>query len=168
MKKVIFILIICFVIAGDSFADVELPYTFENGKVADADEVNSNFDALAIAINNGSSSSSNLKITKKSLKETDGVVGVLCPENMVPISAGCTCNITTVGAIFSVETTEIGAICGCSPDDLDGYDVVEVSVLCVNGTLSKPTVNSNDFDIKLDKVEEMRLRALEKLKLILK
>ncbi len=106
--------------------------------------------------------------------ETDGIASVTCPANMVPISAGGLCNITTTGTIFSNRVSGNGAICACFPTDLDGYDEVFVYVMCArayytdvaDASLSTPDVDTEpDIELQneIDRLCEMREAMIQEL-----
>lgn len=90
-------------------------------------------------------------------KDTDGVVGISCPDNMIALSLGCSCDITTTGEIFSLRIIGNGALCGCGlrPNDDDyNYDVVTVQVNCLSVSEKNQKVRSLiEEKAKLQKAE---------------
>lgn len=178
MKTLLFIILLS-VIGTVSTADGLGLVQFRPGSTIDAEPINQNFNSLGAEIsdlktkikdNSGieadieantdfRNSQENIATVFLSYekKDTDGVVGISCPDNMIALSLGCSCDITTTGEIFSLRIIGNGALCGCGllPNDDDyNYDVVTVQVNCLSVSEKKQKVRSLiEEKAKLQKAE---------------
>lgn len=122
-------------------------------------------DSVSSASQNGSENIS-FKFYEK--EKTTGVASISCPSDMIAISAGCYCDITTTGEIFSVSIIGdgLGAICGCGVVDLDDYDVVKVSITCTPGEInsSKASLDNDFMQKEKSRLYEIRAILMQELK----
>ncbi len=84
-------------------APVTIPHTFQNGTVADADQVNDNFNAVAASVNDNDSRLAALEATVAALQ---GTIAAL--QGALAVADG---NLVTLdGRLFSVEGTQANLV----------------------------------------------------------
>ncbi len=159
-----------FLIAFGAIAAV--PYSFQNGQTADANQVNSNFNDVEAKALAALGSMQTQKVTGVDY----GVSAAICPSNSIVLSANCLCDDddgnSNFGKLFGCIVSGNGAVAGCFPDGVT-FDsrkndpVAEVVAVCLSATSQdgQPffavTKSANDTDVQA--LEESRDSFLFKL-----
>ena len=187
MKHIYFIIGILFMVTPVWGEQLSVPHKFSPGTPAKASEVNENFEAVEDAINNLNSGNiqtttsdvlTNISFKQYENTEYDGVAVVSCPINMIAVSAGCICDISTTGPIFASTIAGNGSACGCYPSLLDTdftTNKIEVYVVCAESTSTKAVSSvimkrdvaehwAEELRQKEEELTESRKMALEKLR----
>lgn len=99
-----------------------LPNSFVNGTIADADEVNANFDAVAASIN------SRLTLSTFATSGTR-IAGIQCPTGMLVVSGGCK-TTNGLGQLMNSYKNANGWYCELSNYNNGGDEPVTVEAYC--------------------------------------
>ena len=98
----------------------QLPHTFQAGQPARAAEVNENFQTLWQGVAN---SVGVVTVEGRVAESGDGLAGVQCPVDTLPMSASCSCNSVdgtrNFGVLFACEVAGNGALAACFDYQID-------------------------------------------------